>query len=50
MQTQYIQVKQNTKERFLTIQKEIKKQNPDTKTNQDYTLRKLMDKYEGDLQ
>ena len=50
MQTPYIQVKQNTKQRFLELQKIIAEKNPDLKTNQDYILRKLMDKYEGDLQ
>jgi len=50
METQYIQVRQNTKQRFLELQKEFAKKYPDLKTNQDYTLRKLMDKYEGDLQ
>lgn len=50
MQTPYIQVKQNTKQRFLELQKEFATKNPDLKANQDYVLRKLMDKYEGDLQ
>jgi len=44
-----VEVKVNTKERFILIQKEMAK-NPDLKVNQDYVLRKLMDKYEGDLQ
>jgi hypothetical protein len=43
-------IKTNTKQRFITIQKELQLQNPDLRANQDYTLRKLMDKYEGDSQ
>jgi hypothetical protein len=50
METPYIQVRQNTKQRFLALQKEFSNKYPDTKTNQDYVLRKLMDKFEGDLQ
>jgi hypothetical protein len=49
MQLQYIQVKPNTKQRFNEIQKEYQTQNPDLKANHDYILRKLMDKFEGDL-
>lgn len=41
-------VKFNTKQRFQTILEYYKEQNPDTKVNQDFILRKLMDKYEGD--
>lgn len=44
-----IEVKANTKERLVSIQKELLKQNPDLRVSQDYTLRKLMDKFEGDL-
>jgi hypothetical protein len=44
-----IEVKVNTKDRFISIQKELAK-NQDLKANQDYVLRKLMDKFEGDLQ
>lgn len=45
-----IEVKVNTKDRLVSIQKELQKQNLDLRVNQDYTLRKLMDKFEGDLQ
>lgn len=45
-----IKVKPNTKIQFDSIQKELLKQNPDLRVSQDYTLRKLMNKYEGDLQ
>jgi len=48
MQTPYIQVKQNTKQRFIALQKQLQTKNSDFKLNQDYILRKLMDKYEGD--
>ncbi len=50
METPYIQVKQNTKQRFLALQKELQTKNTDFKLNQDYVLKKLMDKHEGDLQ
>ncbi len=40
----------DTKQRFITIQKELQSQNPDLRANQNYTLKKLMDKYEGDSQ
>jgi hypothetical protein len=40
----------DTKQRFISIQKELQSQNNDLRANQDYILRKLMDKYEGDLQ
>jgi len=50
MQTQYIIVSSTTKQRFLQLQKEFIKQKPDYKTNQDFIIRQLMDKYEGDLQ
>ena len=50
MQTPYIIVSESTKQRFLSLQKEFALKYPDTRTNQDYILRKLMDKFEGDLQ
>ena len=43
-------IKETTKVRFLSILDEFKEKYPDNKINQDYILRKLMDKYEGDLQ
>jgi len=43
-------IKPNTKQRFISIQKELQSQNYDIRANQDYVLRKIMDKFEGDLQ
>ena len=43
-------VKVSTKDRFQSILKEFKKLQPDYRVSQDFVLRKLMDKYEGDLQ
>ena len=45
-----IKVKCESKVQFISIQKELQRQNPDLRVNQDYTLRKLINKYEGDLQ
>ena len=45
-----LNIKSNTKTRFLFILKEFKKQKPDYRVSQDYALRQLMDKYEGDSQ
>jgi hypothetical protein len=45
-----IKVKPNTKIQFEGIQKELAKKNPDLRVSQDYALRILINKFEGDLQ
>ena len=40
-----IKVKPNTKLKFNTIQEELLEKNPDLRISQDYTLRKLIEKW-----
>ena len=45
-----ITIREATKLRFESILTEFKSKYTDSKINQDFILRKLLDKFEGDLQ
>jgi len=45
-----LSIKTSTKIQFQSILEEFKNKYPDHKINQDYVLRQLMNKFEGDLQ